>query len=157
LRSAIIRKYVTILSDIFEYYISKLYNNEILGKITIDDDGQIDIILYKDGYETNYWQMSSGERKRIDIAMILSLYEFTSYINPNMPKFLILDEIYDALDYPGIVVVTETLLDMQKRHGIDLFIITHIPLPMENIPETVLVKNILVTKKDKCSTVKYLG
>lgn len=157
LRSAIIRKYVTILSDIFEYYISKLYNNEILGKITIDDDGQIDIILYKDGYETNYWQMSSGERKRIDIAMILSLYEFTSYINPNMPKFLILDEIYDALDYPGIVVVTETLLDMQKRHGIDLFVITHIPLPMENIPDSVLVKNILVTKKDKCSTVKYLG
>lgn len=157
LRSVIIRKYVTILSDIFEYYISKLYNNEILGKITIDDDGQIDIILYKDGYETNYWQMSSGERKRIDIAMILSLYEFTSYINPNMPKFLILDEIYDALDYPGIVVVTETLLDMQKRHGIDLFVITHIPLPMENIPDSVLVKNILVTKKDNCSTVKYLG
>lgn len=157
LRSVIIRKYVTILSDIFEYYISKLYNNEILGKITIDDDSQIDIILYKDGYETNYWQMSSGERKRIDIAMILSLYEFTSYINPNMPKFLILDEIYDALDYPGIVVVTETLLDMQKRHGIDLFVITHIPLPMENIPDSVLVKNILVTKKDNCSTVKYLG
>ncbi len=102
LRSAIIRKYINILSDIFEYYISKLYNNEILGKITIDDDGQIDIILYKDGYETNYWQMSSGERKRIDIAMILSLYEFTSYINPNMPKFLILDEIYDALDYPEL-------------------------------------------------------
>jgi len=156
LRSAIIRKYITILSDIFEYYISKLYNNEILGKITIDDDGQIDIILYKDGFETNYWQMSSGERKRIDIAMILSLYEFTSYINTNIPKFLILDEIYDALDYPGIIVVTETLLDMQKRHGIDLFIITHIPLPMEVIPENVLVKNVLVTKKDKCSTAKYL-
>jgi len=157
LRSAIIRKYVTILSDIFEYYISKLYNNEILGKISIDDDGQIDIVLFKDGYETNYWQMSSGERKRIDIAMILSLYEFTSYINPNIPKFLILDEIYDALDYPGIVVVTDTLLDMQRRHNIDLFIITHIPLPLENIPEYVNIKNILVTKKDKCSTVKYLG
>lgn len=156
LRSAIIRKYVTILSDIFEYYISKLYNNEILGKISIDDDGQIDITLFKDNYETNYWQMSSGERKRIDIAMILSLYEFTSYINPNIPKFLILDEIYDALDYPGIVVVTETLLDMQRRHNIDLFIITHIPLPLENIPEYVNIKNILVTKKDKCSTAKYL-
>lgn len=156
LRSAIIRKYIAILSDIFEYYISKLYNNEILAKITISDDGDIDINIYYNGYETNYWQMSSGERKRIDISMMLSLYEFNSYINPNMPKFLIMDELLDSLDPIGIDSVIDTLVDVQKRHNIDLYLVSHIPIPLENIPETTNIKRILVTKKDKTSTVKYI-
>lgn len=156
LRSAIIRKYIAILSDIFEYYISKLYNNEILAKITISDDGDIDINIYYNGYETNYWQMSSGERKRIDISMMLSLYEFNSYINPNMPKFLIMDELLDSLDPIGIDSVIDTLVDVQKRHNIDLYLVSHIPIPLENIPESTSVKHILVTKKDKTSTVKYI-
>lgn len=156
LRSAIIRKYIAILSDIFEYYISKLYNNEILAKITISDDGDIDINIYYNGYETNYWQMSSGERKRIDISMMLSLYEFNSYINSNMPKFLIMDELLDSLDSIGIDSVIDTLVDVQKRHNIDLYLVSHIPIPLENIPETTNIKRILVTKKDKTSTVKYI-
>lgn len=154
LRSVIIRKYVVILSDIFEYYVSKLYNSEIIGKIEIDDDSNIDIILYKDKYETNYWQMSSGERKRIDIAMLLSLYEFTSYIKPNMPKFLILDEIFDSLDAPGVTSVLDTLIDVQNRHNIDLFLISHIAIPINTA--NLNVKNILVSKKDKISTAKIL-
>lgn len=157
LRSAIIRKYINILSDIFDYYISKLYNNEILSKIEIDDDGQIDILLYKDNFETNYWQMSSGERKRIDIAMMLSLYEFTAHLNPNMPKFLILDEVFDSLDYPGIKAVTEALLDVQRRHRVDLFVISHIPLPIEDIDSATNVKHILVVKKDKTSRVESVS
>lgn len=156
LRSTIICKYINILSDIFEYYMSKLYNNEILSKIEIDDSGQIDFILYKDNFEINYWQMSSGERKRIDIAMILSLYEFTSHLNPNIPKFMILDEIYDSLDYPGIEAVTQTLIDVQKRHNIDLYIISHIPLPLEDIDESVDLRRILVTKKDKVSSAQFV-
>ena len=157
LRSAIIRRYINVLSDIFEYYVSKLYNNEILSKIEIDDDGQIDILLYKDNFETNYWQMSSGERKRIDIAMMFSLYEFTSYLNPNIPRFLILDEIFDSLDYPGIRAVTEALLDVQQRHKVDLFVISHIPLPLEDLNTSTKVKHILVTKRDKTSVVESIS
>ena len=131
-----------------------MYNSEIIGKIEIDDDSNIDIILYKDKYETNYWQMSSGERKRVDIAMLLSLYEFTSYIKPNMPKFLILDEIFDSLDAPGISSVLDTLIDVQNRHNIDLFLISHIAIPINTT--NLNVKNILVSKKDKISAAKIL-
>lgn len=156
LRSAIIRKYITIISDIFEYYISKLYNNEILSKIMIDDDGQIDVLLYSGDNEINYWQLSSGEKKRIDVAMLLAMYEFMSFINPHMPKFILLDEIFDSLDTPGIASIMETLLDVQERHKIDIFIISHISIPKENIPDTTRIKNILVIKKDKCSEAKYI-
>jgi hypothetical protein len=62
LRASIIRKYVILLSDIFEYYILNLYIMK-LWENRNDDDSNIDFILYKDKYETNYWQMSSGEKK----------------------------------------------------------------------------------------------
>ena len=88
--------------------------------------------------------------------MMLSLYEFNSYINPNMPKFLIMDELLDSLDPIGIDNVIETLLDVQQRHGIDLYLVSHIPIPLENIPETTSIKRVLVTKKDKISVAKYI-
>lgn len=156
LRSTVIKKYVALLSDTFEYYISSLYNNEIVGKILVNDDGQIDIVLFKDGFEANYWQLSSGEKKRISIALMLSLYEFTSSLNPNIPKFIVADEIFDSLDVLGRLAVMETLIDMQKRHGLDLFLISHVDIPIEAIPEDTIVKHILVTKKDKVSTAKIV-
>jgi DNA repair exonuclease SbcCD ATPase subunit len=160
LRGAIIKKYITILSDMFEYYVSSLYNNEVIGKIIVDENNanntQIDIILIKNSYEINYWQLSSGEKKRIDIAMMLALYEFTSYLNPNIPKYIILDEIFDSLDAIGRQTVMEVLLDVQNRHNIDLFMISHIQIPTEVIPEDVNIKYILVTKKDGISTAKIL-
>jgi ABC-type molybdenum transport system ATPase subunit/photorepair protein PhrA len=65
---------------------------------------------------------------------------------------LILDEIFDSLDYPGVNAVIETLNDVQKRHQIDLYLISHISIPISYDN----VKNILVSKKDKNSTVKFL-
>lgn len=154
LRTAIIGKYIMLLSDTFEYYIAKLYNDEIIGEINIDDDGNIDIILYKDNYEINYWQLSSGERKRIDIALLLSLYEFTSYVNKNMAKFLILDECLDNLDGYGRECVIDTLVDMQKRHKIDIFLISHTEIPLDRIPDDVIIKKMLVTKRNKNSEIE---
>ncbi|MPN47492.1 hypothetical protein SDC9_195094 [bioreactor metagenome] len=62
----------------------------------------------------------------------------------------------DSLDPIGIDNVIETLLDVQKRHNIDLYLVSHIPIPLENIPETTNIKRILVTKKDKTSVAKYI-
>jgi ABC-type dipeptide/oligopeptide/nickel transport system ATPase subunit len=71
-----------------------------------------------------------------------------------MPKFLILDEIFDSLDAPGITSVLDTLIDVQNRHNIDLFLISHIAIPINTT--NLNVKNILVSKKDKISTAKIL-
>lgn len=156
LRSTIIKKYITILSDMFEYYVSALYENEITGNILINEEGQIDIILFKDNFETNYWQMSSGEKKRVDIALILALYEFTSYLNPNIPKFMIFDEIFSSLDEAGKASTMSVLIEMQKRHSIDIYLISHESIPLDETADDLNIKHILVTKKDKVSTVKKI-
>ena len=154
-RSAIIRKHINYLSDIFEYYLGKLFRNTIIGKMEIDDEGNIDIILKTDGHEVNYWNLSSGERKRTELALLFSLYIYMLNMLTNAPKFLIVDEPMDALDQSGIEYVTETLFDIYKTYKIDIFIISHVEFPLEKFEGSV-IKRILVTKSNGCSTASYI-
>ena len=154
-RSAILRKHINILSDIFEYYLGKLFRNTIIGKIEIDDEGNIDILLKSGDYEVNYWNLSSGEKKRADIAILFALYTYVLHIAPNAPKFLILDEIFDSLDGVGKEYVTETIADIYNKYDIDIFIISHIDFP-DIIFDKIPVKNILVIKENGSSNAEFL-
>lgn len=154
-RSVIMRKHIGTLSDIFEYYLGKLFRNTIIGRMEIDDEGNIDILLSAGDHEVNYWNLSSGERKRADIAVLFALYTYTINIAPNAPKFLILDEVFDSLDGVGKEYVTEAILDIYKNFGIDIFIISHVDFPTV-LFETVPVKRILVTKEDGASSAEFI-
>jgi DNA repair exonuclease SbcCD ATPase subunit len=151
LRTQILKKYVNVLSDMFEFYLSRLYNNEITGKILIDpDNGNIDIVLTKgNGDEISYFGLSSGERKRATIGIFLSLFEFYSYLNSQSPKFMILDEIFDSLDKPGVKLVVETIKEeIINRLNIDVFIISHIDV-QEYLDDYTEIE---VIKKDNISS-----
>lgn len=154
-RSAIIRKHVNFLSDIFEYYLGKLFRNTIVGKMEIDDEGLIDVILQSDGHDVNYWNLSSGEKKRADLAMLFALYVYILNMVPNAPRFLVLDEIADSLDQPGIDAVCETILDLFLNYQIDIFIISHIPLREDIFAGKADVKKIMVVKQDGNSIAEY--
>ena len=154
-RSAIIRKHVNFLSDIFEYYLGKLFRNTIVGKMEIDDEGLIDVILQSDGHDVNYWNLSSGEKKRADLAMLFALYVYILNMVPNAPRFLVLDEIADSLDQPGIDAVCETILDLFLNYQIDTFIISHIPLREDVFAGKADVKKIMVVKQDGNSIAEY--
>ena len=155
-RSAIIRKHINYLSDIFEYYLGKLFKNTIIGHMEIDDDGNIDIILKSDGNDVNYWNLSSGERKRTDLALAFALYVYIRNLFPNSPRFLILDEIADSLDCEGIDAVCQVIVEMYQTYKVDIFLISHIPLRLDLFKDGASVKEILVTKNDGCSTAEYI-
>lgn len=56
-------------------------------------------ILYKDKY---YEQMSGGEKKRIDIAMELTVRKYKSLVSGVNFNLLVMDETFDSLDKIGI-------------------------------------------------------
>jgi len=155
-RSAIIRKHVNILSDIFEYYLGKLFRNMIIGRMEIDDEGNIDILLKSGEFDVNYWSLSSGERKRVDIAMLFALFTYVYSSASNPPQFLILDEIADSLDNEGIQNACEVIIDIYKRFQIDIFIISHIPLQVDFFKKHGNVKEIMAIKENDISTAKYV-
>lgn len=157
LRVILLKKYIDVLSDIFEYYLSRLYSGELVGKFQIDDDSNIDILIYKNNFELDYWNLSSGERKRVSLALILSLYEFSDNILTNLPKFMLLDEILTNIDKPGIERCLSVISEFQEKHDMDVFIISHNELPLNVIENDVNIYTILVEKKNDISTVSNIS
>ena len=71
----------------------------------------------------SYRGMSGGERRRVDIAVLLALTEVASAAHGASKGTLWMDEVFDALDDYGRKVVVEVLAEMSQDRPI--VVITH--------------------------------
>lgn len=156
MRSAIYNKYVALVSDLFSHYISRLYNNELLSYVTINDDGEIDIVIIKNDQEISYWTLSSGEKARFTLAMFLALFNFVQCVANNPPSFLILDEPFEHMDIQGHKLAVQVINEIYSEMGVDIFIISHTDVPIEEFSEDVVIKRIKVVKENDISVAKII-
>jgi DNA repair exonuclease SbcCD ATPase subunit len=84
-----------------------------------------------------YGSNSDGERRRVDVCIILALQDLIASRATKPWKLMIFDEIVDALDQTGI----QNLLDMLKSIAEDtaIFIISHSSDLKQYFDETILV------------------
>lgn len=61
-----------------------------------------------------YKAASSGERRRIDVALILALSEITRARGGSEPGTMFFDEVFDALDTDGVAAVCDVLNDLAQ-------------------------------------------
>lgn len=114
------------------------YMNEIIGKFqkfrikllpakeTKSGDlvNKIDIeITNIESGANSYSKLSGGERRLIDFAFLLSLNKLYSQINGIKINILLLDELFDSLDYDNSVAT----LEMLKKESMNksIYIISH--------------------------------
>lgn len=74
-----------------------------------------------------YGKRSGGERKRTDLAVLFALFEIVRDRSRYRPNFLMLDEVFDALDRSGRLTVGQVLLELSKRVD-NVLVITHTDL-----------------------------
>jgi len=74
-----------------------------------------------------YGKRSGGERKRTDLAVLFALYEIVRDRGRYHPNFIMLDEVFDALDKSGRAMVGQVLTTLSKRVD-NIFVITHTDL-----------------------------
>jgi recombinational DNA repair ATPase RecF/predicted phosphodiesterase len=74
-----------------------------------------------------YGKRSAGQRKRNHLVILLSLFELVRQRSRFRADFLMLDEVFDALDKEGQGTVT-SVIDMLAQRIRKVFIITHSPL-----------------------------
>ena len=72
------------------------------------------------GSRSRYESMSGGERRRIDIALLLALGELAREYSGTQPGPLFLDEALDSLDAHGRAAVVEVLAEMGTARPIIL-------------------------------------
>ena len=119
IKTRIIRKYLPVINNHVNNYLKDM---DFFVNFQLDENFQ-ETIKSRHRDDFSYYSFSEGEKKRIDIALLLTWRDIASMRNSVNVNLLILDEIFDAsLDQAGMD-------DLMKLFNIlkntNLFIISH--------------------------------
>ena len=85
---------------------------------------KFDIKVTNNGSETSYESLSSGEKRRVDIAISLTLQDILMSKSDTKSNVLIYDELFESLDAVGAESVVELL--KKRLNTVDtIFVVTH--------------------------------
>ena len=114
---------VHVIDEMIEYFNKRIAHYiDILsdGKITIRFDKYLECTI--NGFD--YGTCSSGERRRIDLAVLLALHDLNNLQHKCSSNILILDEVLDSVDDIGIEYIKD-LLDELKKAIPTILVISH--------------------------------
>lgn len=123
-RTRILERYLGYVNAILEEVSVNILDGMV---ISLDVDGKangIEINIKNDERGRGYKSLSGGEKRRVDIIIILSLQRFLLECTGVSTNLLVFDEIFDSLDNVGIQMVLNCI-DMFFDEDICVYIITH--------------------------------
>ena len=82
------------------------------------------------GIEINVETLSLGEKKKVDLAVLISIIRMLKRKYPSLNIFM-LDEVLSSIDGDGIYDIIGLLQKISKELLMNIFIIHHAPLPIE--------------------------
>ncbi len=119
IKTKVIRKYLPVINNHVNMYLKDM---DFFVNFQLDENFQ-ETIKSRHRDDFSYYSFSEGEKKRIDIALLLTWRYIASMRNSVNVNLLILDEVFDAsLDQAGVDDLMK-LFNILK--GTNLFIISH--------------------------------
>ena len=124
-RAHILRSALNALELTTNYWLSQISNSEISIEINPYTEkksgGQNEAIaLIVNGVAggTGYKGCSGGQRRRIDVALLLGLAELAKASNQHSSGTVFFDEVFDSLDQEGIQAVSSVIDDIAKTRNV---------------------------------------
>ena len=100
--------------------------------VGLDDAGKVTLSVAQASDGRSYKAASAGERRRVDLAMMLALGDLAAAARGATPGTLILDECLDSsLDEAGIADVVKLVEETAKGRAV--IVITHNPIVINSI------------------------
>jgi DNA repair exonuclease SbcCD ATPase subunit len=124
-KKRILDSYLPTLNKEIEYTLSELHFPYML-KFNNDFEPDLEHLGINIGVET----LSTGEKKRVDLAVLISIIRMLKRKYPNLNIFM-LDEVLSSIDGDGIYDIIGLLQKTAKELSMNIFIINHSPLPVE--------------------------
>jgi len=93
------------------------------GKMKIEFDEKLNETIQCGGKEIQHISLSGGEKRKINIAIMLALQDLLAIVTGSNTNLLFLDEIAENLDEDGIKGLYILMRELRKSK--DLFVITH--------------------------------
>ena len=145
IKTRIIRKYLPIINNYVNMYLKDM---DFFVNFQLDENFQ-ETIKSRNRDDFSYYSFSEGEKKRIDIALLLTWRHIASMRNSVNVNLLILDEVFDAsLDQSGVDDLMKLFNILNKTN---LFIISH----KLDILDDKFPAKITVEKLKNFSTMEY--
>lgn len=144
-KSYIFNKLLSIFNNKINFYLDKLDANCILK---FDEFFEEQIINDK-GKAYSYFNLSSGERRNIDIATMFAFMDIQKLQGKFDTNLLAFDELVDGcLDTNGVNYVVDILLEKCKSEGKSIYLITH----RKELKQYATGESITVIKQNGVST-----
>ena len=93
-------------------------------------DEKFDCTIHSMGEEINSRSMSTGERKKADFVIIISLLKILKVRYPSL-NILFLDEIFSSVDSSGIYEILKILKEVSVENQLNTWVVNHTELPIE--------------------------
>ena len=129
------------INTLLERYAAPLQLSVRIGIDTLAHDKAIMITCYKNGNANelySYYQLSGGQQRRVDMAILLALHDYMSIQNGGL-SLLALDEVDSGLSESGVAILLD-LLRYKDSKGLTVFIISHNPFAYSDNGKMIHVK-----------------
>ena len=140
----VIRTVRDYLNDKCNFYLAYLTQGQV--SLTFDDElvENIEVV----GRERHYISLSGGEKRKVNLAVMLALQSILSVSNGTESNVLFFDEVAENLDEHGIRGLIDLLYELRKDKTV--FVITHNPYLASHMESH---KKITITKEQGVSTI----
>jgi DNA repair exonuclease SbcCD ATPase subunit len=136
IKTVVISKYIPIFNQLINKYLEKM---DMFVLFELDSEFNETIkSRFRDSF--SYFSFSEGEKKRIDLAILLAFRDITKLKNSTASNTLIIDELMDGLDSTNVDNV-EAILN--EFHDTNIMIISH----NEDIKNRELFSQVITAKK----------
>ena len=115
----VIRNILSYFNERINYYLSYLTDHTF----SLEFDDELSEIITISGNITHYISLSGGERRKINLAVMMALKDLLLLSDTDHPDLLFFDEVAENIDEQGIQGLYNLLLDLKKTRQI--FVITH--------------------------------
>lgn len=140
----VIRTVRDYLNEKCNFYLSYLTQGQV--SLTFDDELIEEIEV--GGKSRHYISLSGGEKRKVNLAVMLALQSILSVSNGTESNVLFFDEVAENLDEHGIKGLIDLLYELRKDKTV--FIITHNPYLAAHMDSH---KKITITKEQGVSTI----
>jgi len=124
-RGKILDKYLTYVNSILAKISPLILDNVEVSLVIVEKKGVgVDLVVTKDGKPVPYKSRSGGEKRRIDITLILGFQKFLLDLHNISTNLLMFDEIMDPLDKKGVESVLNCL-DSIFPEDMSIYVISH--------------------------------
>jgi DNA repair exonuclease SbcCD ATPase subunit len=124
-KKKILESYLPTLNKEIEFTLSELHFPYSL-RFNSDFEPRLEHL----GMDINVETLSTGEKKRVDLAVLISIIRMLKRKYPSLNIFM-LDEVLSSIDGDGIYDIIGLLQRTAKEMKMNIFIINHSPLPVE--------------------------